>query len=400
MGEFLNSHLFHWTPAKAIWLGGHTLSWDARCAGIYIGFGLGALYMLAAEWNAWRMPSVRVLAGTTIFALPLLVDVVTITYGPRAPSNDARYLTGLLLGGALSRCLVPAFMFVIRARPHGETTRGAWQWFVPPLSLGAVAFLGKQWDSVIAYGLLEALAVFGCGSLIGILAVGTVKLVGNGVSYRRAAKRVSVVMMILVLAGCAVPTRSLMSDVCDVRDFRPSRDVDGVCRTAVCTAGKVVVIDNPGATAPVNDWAEENFCLRHPINCYRAWALKKETERWQKSMAGKYWPPKERNGLADAGRHAHFMCVVAERFGAEFARGLGLAHEEDSEYLIFTRKAAPGNPCCEKTMDLYNNEIGIMLAGQPGSCEEKVLRSHLLRYASCPVQGTGTEYQGQPREPH
>jgi hypothetical protein len=85
--------------------------------------------------------------------------------------------------------------------------------------------------------------------------------------------------------------------------------------------------------------------------------------------------------------------MLAEQFGADFARGLSSAHEEDSEYLIFFRKAAPGNPCCEKIMDLHNNEIGILLADQPGSCEEKVLASlHLLEYSLCTDDKSGDEY--------
>jgi hypothetical protein len=43
-----------------------------------------------------------------------------------------------------------------------------------------------------------------------------------------------------------------------------------------------------------------------------------------------------------------------------------------------------GNRCCDKTMDLYNNRIGMGLAGQPGTCEDKVLKAlSLLRHSLC-----------------
>jgi len=44
--ELLARYLLHWTPERAIWLGGQTLSWDARCAGIYAGFGIALLVQL------------------------------------------------------------------------------------------------------------------------------------------------------------------------------------------------------------------------------------------------------------------------------------------------------------------------------------------------------------------
>ncbi len=220
-------------------------------------------------------------------------------------------------------------------------------------------------DSVIAYDVLQTVSVFGFPSLLAIHAVGKFKATANVISRGGVARTVFLIALIAVMSGCAAPARLAKPDFCE----------------------------DLTQTAPVDDWAEERFCLWHPIKCYKAHALRKATEQWQNDMAGKYWTAKDRNGLGDAGRHAHLMCVLAERFGAEFARGLGVAHEEDSEYRIFFRKAAPGNPCCEKVMDLHNNEIGIGLAGKPGSCEERVLSSlHLLRHSLCPAQGKGVDY--------
>lgn len=344
------------------------------------------LVQLAAHWKTWKLPSVRLLGIHTF------LDVFSTVHGFRAPSNDARYLTGLLFGGAFSVYLFPAFILLALFRNYGQRRTGALKYLAPFLVIAAAAFFLKEWDSRIAYGVLESLGIFGFLSLLGILCLGMSKAAKNVVLKERVGKSVFFIAIILALSGCAAPTLSLKSDSCDVAGFTPSRNVYGLCKKEVCQDGKVVWLEDLTQTAPVDDWAEERFCLRHPINCYRAYALKRKTEQWQKGLDGKYWTEK-RNGLGDAARHAHLTCVLAERFGADFARGLSTAHEEDSEYLIFFRKGAPGNPCCEKVMDLHNNEIGILLAGKPGSCEEKVLTSlHLLRHSLCPYDRKSGEY--------
>ena len=199
-------------------------------------------------------------------------------------------------------------------------------------------------------------------------------------------------LIILTVSACAASPPLLKSDSCNAASFTPSQNVYGLCKKEVCQDGKIVWMEDITQTAPVDDWAEERFCLLHPINCYRAYDLKRKTENWQKDNDGKYWT-KKRNGLGDAARHAHLACVLAERFGTDFTRGLLTAHEEDSEYLIFSRKGAPGNPCCEKVMDFHNNEIGIQLAGKPGSCEEKVLKSlNLMRHSLCPYDKKSEKY--------
>jgi len=221
--------------------------------------------------------------------------------------------------------------------------------------------------------------------------MGTLKAADHIILKGGLGKGIFLIAITSVLSGCTGLTPPPMSDSFDIVSFAPSQKVYGECKREICEEGKVVLVEDLTQSAPVDDWAEERFCLRHPINCYKANGLKGKTEQWQKDLDGKHWK-KDRNGLGDAARHAHLMCVLAERFGVDFARGLGIAHEEDSEYLIFFRKAAPSNPCCEKVMDLYNNEIGIQLAGNPGSCAEKVLNSlHLLRHSLCPGKEKGNE---------
>lgn len=191
----------------------------------------------------------------------------------------------------------------------------------------------------------------------------------------------------LLASGCATtPPPLTEAPACDAATFVPAAVAQAACRREVCRDGKVELIEDLAGVAPVDDWAEERFCARHPFSCLRAYGLKDKTNAWVKGLAGRYWSKKDiRYGLGDAARHAHLMCVLAERFGAEFARGLGVAHESDSGYLLFARMGAPSNHCCERDMDLFNNEVGISLAGQPGSCEDKVLASlDRLRHSGCP----------------
>ncbi len=381
MAQFLEQYLFHWTPDKAVWLGGPSLSWDARCAGIYAGFAVGLLCQLALRWKSWPQPSGRLLAACAPLAAPLFVDVLANAAGIWPASNDARFATGLLFGNALSLCLAPAFasLFDRATRDKSSVVR----YVTLPLVPSAAVFLLTAWDSVVAYVILESLCVSGFLALAAILAVGAAKAAWS-LARDRTALRGLLVVALLLLGGCAASPGPRPSDACDAASFVAPRPA-AACGTEVCRGGKVSIVEDLTLMSPVDDWAEEKFCLRHPLDCLRAYPLKDKTEQWQKSLMGKYWTKKDiRNGLYDAARHAHLMCVYAERFGADFARGLGIAHEEDSEYLIFSRKGAPSNPCCEKVMDLYNNEIGIMLATRPGSCEDKVLGSlHLLRHSLC-----------------
>lgn len=171
-----------------------------------------------------------------------------------------------------------------------------------------------------------------------------------------------------------------------IADWAPPQNAPDDCKKEICINGSLVSVEDLTETTPVYDWTEEKFCLFHPIDCLRAYSIKNREFQWEHDMASKgFWERKSlHNGLGDAARHAYLGCMLTERFSAEFAKGLLGAHEEDSGYLIFSHKGGTGNPCCEKVTDLYNNEIGIMLAGKPGTCEDKVLNSlNLLHYSLC-----------------
>ncbi|MDP2683299.1 MAG: hypothetical protein Q8P28_10990 [Deltaproteobacteria bacterium] len=196
-------------------------------------------------------------------------------------------------------------------------------------------------------------------------------------------KLVYLAAILSIISGCAASTHTINSNTCIDNSFVP-QNANNDCKKEVCINGNIVSIEDLTETAPVYDWAEEKFCLFHPIDCLRAYSFKKSSQ-WDQDMTKEYWGRKSlHNGLGDAARHAYLVCEMTKRFGAAFTKGLGNVHEEDNSVIFGFGKRGEGNKCCEKIMDLYNNQIGIDLAGEPGSCEENVLSSlHRLRHSLC-----------------
>lgn len=196
-------------------------------------------------------------------------------------------------------------------------------------------------------------------------------------------------LAMLCFAGCSATLPSVQQNVvsCSTDSGNPlTQSAPDDCRKEICVAGRLSSIEDLTETAPVSWWAEETFCFLHPIDCFRALSVKKHVRQWEQDMAkAGFWDRASlQSGLGDAARHAYLVCTLTERFGATFAKGLMDAHEEDSTVLFGFGTATAGNKCCDKVMDLYNNGIGIELAGRPGSCENKVLQSlGRLRYSLC-----------------
>lgn len=204
-------------------------------------------------------------------------------------------------------------------------------------------------------------------------------------SYEFALKAISSGVLILITSGCAPSVILIKEGVCADDGATLLQYATDDCMREVCVNNKIVSVEDLTETAMVDDFAEEKFCLFHPINCYKAYTIKNKLLQWEQDMAGLYWDRKSlQNGLGDAARHAYMTCMLAEELGVDFARRLGDVHEKDSGYMLFSSKGGTGNPCCEKVMDTHNNEVGLMLSGMTGTCGEKVLNSlHLLRHSLC-----------------
>jgi len=194
----------------------------------------------------------------------------------------------------------------------------------------------------------------------------------------------------LYLAGCSatlpsVAPESTPSCVTIAGEPLPQKAPDD-CRKETCVEGRLTSSEDLTETAPVYAWAEESFCFFHPLDCISALSVKKHVRKWEQDLANAgYWDRVSlQSGLGDAARHAYLGCALTERFGEVFAKGLLDAHEEDNSVMFGFGTATARNRCCDKIMDLHNNRIGIELADQPGTCEEKVLKSlSRLRHSLC-----------------
>jgi hypothetical protein len=88
------------------------------------------------------------------------------------------------------------------------------------------------------------------------------------------------------------------------------------------------------------------------------------------------------NGCGDAFRHSFFSGLNVASLGFELAKSLGDAHEVN-----------PGSPSIERSMDLYNNELGRNLAwgllkrGYRGQSLEREL------WQSLAIQGSNGKFK-------
>jgi uncharacterized membrane protein len=90
----------HRDPARSLTLLAHTLPVCSRCFGIYVGLGLGALF-LRPRLGVWPL---RI--WVAVAAVLMVVDVWTESLGLRPPSLWLRTLTGVLLAYPVGDALV------------------------------------------------------------------------------------------------------------------------------------------------------------------------------------------------------------------------------------------------------------------------------------------------------
>jgi uncharacterized membrane protein len=164
---------------KAIYVGGHSLCWDARCAGIYTGFGVGLVWMFLVGRKSKNLPSWPILLLNTLMFTPLFIDLISIWSGLREPSNDIRYLTGILFGGAFSMYLYPAFIALVFQEGRNRPPVNSFTQYGIFLFMNVGIFFVKEMDGVIAYVALSGLSFLGFGGLVVILLAGLVKGIGN-----------------------------------------------------------------------------------------------------------------------------------------------------------------------------------------------------------------------------
>lgn len=174
MHELLARYLFHWTPERAIWLGGQTLSWDARCAGIYAGFGVALLSQLACCRRRSTLPSWSLLALAAAFSLPMFLDVATTSYNLRPAQNGIKYLTGVWFGGSFCMVLYPTVAQFFGARPQAAPLSS--KLFLQNIILGSTVSCLTLWNHLMSFYLLESLSWFGFIGLAFLMLAGLLVL--------------------------------------------------------------------------------------------------------------------------------------------------------------------------------------------------------------------------------
>ena len=175
MPEFLNIYIFHRVPEKAIYVGGHSLFWDARCSGIYIGFGIGLAYLLIAGRKDKDLPPRHILFINTLMFFPMFIDLISIWAGLREPSNAMRYLTGILFGGAFSVYLYPAFVSLVFSDGRNHAAINSVIKYGIFIFASFTAFLVKEVDHIMTFIILCALSFTGFISLLIIVVIGSIK---------------------------------------------------------------------------------------------------------------------------------------------------------------------------------------------------------------------------------
>lgn len=146
--RWLGFGLCHQLPERSFFAGGLQVPVCARDTGIYVGFALSLLIMVALSKGKRpsEMPPWPLVALGVVFVAAMGVDGVTSYAGWRETTNDLRLLTGLITGFALPLALLPILNGQLWRRPGPDralgTRRDGLLWLAAiPVSFAAVRWL-------------------------------------------------------------------------------------------------------------------------------------------------------------------------------------------------------------------------------------------------------------------
>jgi len=160
-------------PTHSLYFGDQRLPFDARMTGIYGGFAVASLYMLArGRWRAGLLPPLTVIVAMTVFIGLLAVDGVNSTlldlgsWHAYEPTNVVRVVTGLLTGTSLAIfiwMLVAQVGFAPAARLRRAPMTGLLDLgtlLAAQVAFGLVVYLRPEWLRVLLTMLLLGAALF------------------------------------------------------------------------------------------------------------------------------------------------------------------------------------------------------------------------------------------------
>ena len=162
-------YVLHWTPDRAIWVGGHSFPWDARCAGIYTGAAVALLWLLRFYPRNRVQPPLPVWAIHAALCIPFVLDVLSIAAGWRNPLNDVRFATGMFVGSGICLTLYPAFVTITLPRLAMRNPPRCDRRYALLLLGLATVFAVRYLDHPAAWYFLTGLMILGFGSVVGMV---------------------------------------------------------------------------------------------------------------------------------------------------------------------------------------------------------------------------------------
>lgn len=170
-------------PAHSYFVGGVQLPLEARMTGIYGGFLLAFVVLLAfRRLGAWRLGSPLVISILALFFMSMAFDGVNSTLAELGlphlymPTNLLRLLTGLLSGIAIAPLLLWLLSVVATPREPGVShavVRAPWE-LVAPLAINAIfAALVLDGRAVFYYpiALVSTVGIVGVLTIIALLVI-------------------------------------------------------------------------------------------------------------------------------------------------------------------------------------------------------------------------------------
>lgn len=131
----------------------------------------------------------------------------------------------------------------------------------------------------------------------------------------------------------------------DMGTFVCPDECDDLCRSEISEKFFFKISDlYPGLTAE-----EKGLAAKEPLKTIQAYKLSWEAE----DICSEVYFKSRTNDESDACRHFVWAILLTRELGADFANRILNAHEQD-----------PKEPKPEQAMDLANNRLGIIVAGQ------------------------------------
>ena len=165
--RILGFGLCHQLPERSFFGGGLQAPVCARDTGIYMGFAIAALLLVALgrRRRTSGLPPLGVALLSLVFVGAMAYDGVTSYAGLRSTSNEIRLLTGLLTGFATATYTIPLAAETLLRRPGRDRVLGrpyelaAWILAIP-LAFAAIRWLlpltGALYPLIVAASILFA----------------------------------------------------------------------------------------------------------------------------------------------------------------------------------------------------------------------------------------------------